>query len=391
MPISSKQVQFTVSAAPAWWESIADLTVTRRGNTMDSLRPSGVGISEFDDCMHSWNGGAYDELRQRFYIVLASGHTNYHDRGTMYYDIVGDTWVRLTPRNTSGVVGDGSAGILNDGSPIDTHTYDTVVCTPDGCVWVCSMGSVGVSSGVGSPRGWRLDPSGISQSSPAPYGWSDLGLNTLNGSYDVGAAAYDPITNRVLFAKQQPQGNLSVASWNTSTLARVQHTVGSSSAFGDSGEDMTGVVVHDGSSSVLMCKGNGNNGRPIATLNLQTLVSGGALSWSIPTWTGAVQPVGKCRIHFNPDTNQLWTWRQGTNQLIVCNRPSNMLTGTYAWFTVTLGGLAITAPSGTSAGAVHGTFGRCAQIRMGGRYGGFIVNETIQQPHCWKFPTAPMS
>jgi chitodextrinase len=384
---------FSLPAA-SWWTDLADLTVTRRGNTMDSLRPSGVGVSEFDDCMHSWNGGAYDELRQRFYIVLASGHGNYHDRGTMYYDIMSETWVRLTPRNTASAVGDGSTGIATDGSPLDTHTYDTVVCTPDGRVWVTSMGSVGVSSGVGSPRGWVLDPVGLSQSSTAPYGWTDLGLNTLNGSYDVGAAAYDPITNRVLFAKQQPQGNLSVCSWNLTTLARTQHTVGSSLAFGDSGEDMTGVVVHDGTSnSVLMCKGNGSGspGRAIATLNLQTLISGGSVSWSIPTWTGAVQPTGKCRIHFNPDTNQLWTWRQGTNQLIVCNRPSNMLTGTYAWFTVTLSGLSITAPSGTAANAVNGTFGRCAQIHMGGRYGGFIVNETTEQPHFWKFPTTAMS
>lgn len=380
--------------APQWWTDLAEMTVTRRGPAagMFGVAPPGIGLSEFNDLMISWCSGAYDELRQRFYVVLGAGHTNYHDRGTYYYDLLAEIWVALTRPRSFGLaseVGDGSTGICTDGSPLDTHTYNNVVCHPDGRVFVLSMGSVGVLNGVGAPRAWVLNPEGLSQATPAPFGWTDLGLNTLAGTNDVGASAYDYVSDRLIYAKQQPGGGTqaSVATWNPTTLARSQWTLASSSSFGTSGEDMVAVTLNDGAgNSVWMGKGNGVNGRPIACLNIQSLLAGSGV-FQIPTWTGAVQPVGKCAIHYNPDTAQLWTWRQGTNQLIVADRPANMMAGPYDWFLVDLAGLTITAPSGTAENKINGTFRRCEQIRMPGlRRGGFIINEVDEQVHMWKFP-----
>jgi hypothetical protein len=374
---------------PSWFTNLGDLEGTYRGNTALSVKPANVDEATFNDIFRSYCGGAFDDDSDTFYTGPGAGHNNYDGAEIYGYDVIAEEWFQATTPSSAANGSDPADGQKVDGTPMATHTYDMLVMV-DGELWLPAMGSVDVSNGVGSARGWVWDSNSSDLPSNNTRGWTTLGLHSLSGSYDVGATAYDPVTDKVWFHQQQTGGGTNaMASWNRSTKARTEHTITGASSFGDSGEDMLGVVVWSGSDSVFMGKGNTR----VRTVNLQDALVG-STSWQTPTWTGSNQPSGKCRLHYIHETDQLVTWRIGTNQLIVCNRPANMETGTYAWFTVTLTGATITAPSegASGVGSTNGTFGRFQIFRMpSGRLAVFLVNEVDQQVYIAKLPATAMA
>lgn len=382
-----------MSSDPAWLDALADFQVTRRGNnTCDSQKPSGVASVDFRDIFMSWCGGCLDDDNDVFYTGPGAGHTNYNKAEVYGYDIFGtEEWFQATTPSSAGTLGVDTDGQKTDGSPLSTHTYDLLVFV-QGELWLPGMGSVS-TSGNTSARGWTWNPASPDLPSAGTRGWTTLGLNTLDGA-DNGAVAYDPLSDRILFAHRTPGGNRSIGSWVRTTKVRTEHIVTSSITFGNSGGDMTAVVVPDGvGGSYYIGRGNGVNGRATQAVKIQTLIAGGAVAWTVPVWTGTPLPVGKCRVHYVPETGQLITWEQGTNNIVVANKPANPGTGTYTWFRKALTGLTITPPSGTlNGGNVNGTFGRFQVFRSpSGRLCCFLINETTEQPHIWPLPPTPIT
>jgi hypothetical protein len=380
----------SVTSDPAWLNTLADFQVTRRGNNRcESQRPSGVGTSTFDDIFRSWCGGCFDDDNDVFYTGPGAGHTNYGGGEIYGYDVFGtEEWFQATTPSTAGFNGSDSNGLLLDGTPPATHSYDELVFV-GGEMWLGAEGSVG-QSGSTSARGWVWDADSPQLPSAGTRGWTDLGLNTLSGSNNTGAVAYDPVTDRPYYCRRFTGGGTrQLASWNRSTKVRTEHIATGFPSFGGSGGDMSAVCIYNGSDSVFL--GIGDTGK--RTIDLQDLLVG-STAWQTPIFAGTAPPNGKVRLHFVPETNQLVTWEPFTNNLLVANVPANFHSGTFTFFRKAMTGLTITAPSEgiNGVGSTNGTFGRFQVFRSPlGRICCFLVNETNQQPHIWPLPATPIT
>jgi len=136
--------------------------------------------------MNTWNGGAWDPVRQALVLAANGGHADYGGNEVYAFFLSSLTWQRLTEPSVAGPPTQTSE-TLPDGLPASRHTYSGVTFLLKQDKVFTTGGSLWGSSGGGSRGAWTFDvPSRKwERQADAP------------GSQVTAMAAYDPITGLV--------------------------------------------------------------------------------------------------------------------------------------------------------------------------------------------------
>ncbi len=104
---------------PGFWHEV----LSSRLDTVDPCPGGGCSYSGnlgVAGVMDAWNGGAFDSARNRL-IVWGGGHLGYAGNELYAFDILSETWSRLTEPSTSIQM---AVSHYSDGKPTSRHTYN---------------------------------------------------------------------------------------------------------------------------------------------------------------------------------------------------------------------------------------------------------------------------
>jgi hypothetical protein len=390
MPSANKLINFAVSnvSVPAWWTAAADKTWTPiSGDATDGgrrflqdVRPSGVGTSEIRYVMEAWCGGTINQDRKEMVLASNGGHGNYggNEVYVFKFNQAIPAWYRMTDPSSAAIDGTESNGRKVDGTPLSTHSYANHAYGMNGKIYLCMMGS-NHESGAGSNRVWAWNRENFTANT-GTRGWTDLGLAGTNSTVDDGFADYDPLTNRIFFGQRREPGSRQFGYVDCATDAVTSLALGGVNFTGTGTATYSmGRVIYRGSESVFLCFGD--NAR--RTINCQS-----PTALSTPAFTGTL-PSAYDGMVYDAVHSQLIGWDAGTNNIVVCDVPANLLTGTYNWRTVSPAGG--TAPAAMPSGdPYNGIYGRWNIIRdMGdGRSALVLAATTSNDVYVYKIPAA---
>jgi len=338
MPKATKSIIINVNApttAPSWFTSLSTNTWGQIATvgTYEAVAPS-FDLGDADSAFNDWNGLAMNQARNEFMGGALGGHTasGYQANHMTVLPLMDEVpaWIRRNdPSQAANDSSGETSGMLADGTPKTTHTYQNNVCAWDR-YYQCMMGSV-YSDGHGVGRIVYWDPANFTVAT-GTRGWTNLGTTPTDGDIYDGFASYDPLTDKIWYGQRREPTGTNKSQFGTITqsglISRINLAV---SGIGSTGSYSAGVIVYNASSSALLMFGDTR----IRTLNCQN-----PTAITTPTFAGAVTPAGSALhgVVFNPRTNQLICPRPGTKDLLVCNVPANILTGTYTWFVYTPAG-----------------------------------------------------
>jgi len=159
-----------------------------------------TGTNGQQSVMGAWGGGAFDSKRDRL-ICWGGGHGNYGGNEVYAFSLDSLNWRRLTDPSSIAGYNSSTHGILPDGRPVSTHTYDQLAYMPGrDLMFASSPASWPVADGGDlhswlfnfSSNTWQLGAS-VPGSSSSPYG---------------NAAVCDPVTGHVWYKVVGGSGHL---------------------------------------------------------------------------------------------------------------------------------------------------------------------------------------
>lgn len=364
-------------SAPSWFVSMDDGTwATPVTNTVDSVKPSPLPPGSHETICTAWTGGTVDPVRGEMLLAANGGHGDYSGNEVYACSIRSATprWQRLTTPSaaTGGTDATNGPGTYGDGKPRAVHGWNRCVFG-NGRVWYAGLDGM-YPSGSWTTACWSFDRAS------AAWVYHGLGINPINQSsfsWQGGAAAFDPVGNRVWSIAQYAtgQGGYSVDA-STGAIAPYDWY------FADNRGGDWMVVAHDVSPRVLIHSVSRTG--QIWILNLENPAS--AWVQKTPTGTPSGMADGAGAV-YHAGSRSIFCWRDYGARIRRLRVPADPLGGTYSWAEVT------PSPSNSvvpPAGPAQGTFGKFNMIPdMGnGRAALVLLTSTMGPVYVYKIPTS---
>lgn len=294
--------------------------------------------------MSTWSGATLDTNSDSL-IVWGGGHNDYYGNEVYAFGLKTLEWSRLSAPS---VVNPGGAVDINaDGTPVSTHTYDSLAFLPD-TNEMFVPGEWGARQ-VDSPQSWLFN---LAVQSPNAVGvWKKAALYTV-GSVDT-VAKYDPGKKRV-FVINHGSGLRSY-----DPAADRWGVVGNQPL---SDYHMTGAISSD--LHILVATGNG-------FLNVINLTSG-IVSLPIASGDLTAQKGNAPGLVWDPRANMFVAWNGGSTLYTLDPR-------TWQWTAQRAASTNTVVPS---APAGNGTFGRFQYDAMHDAF--VVVNDINQDVYIFK-------
>lgn len=378
------------SGAPAWFTAQATKTwSTPVTNTLASVGGSSTAIT------NAWTGGCADQVRGELILAANGGHGDYS--GNEVYAVAmrnsAPAWVRLTNASTptGGSDASNSTGQYGDGRMRSQHGWN--LCTfGNGRVWylgLSGMYQTGFNSTAVHSFNRDTVGSGPFPVANAPWVYHGMGhtgaqLSGGNLVHDGCAAAFDRIGNRAWCfsgagAANDGSGLISV---DASTGSITRHLVSGGAPAGGH----WAAVAYDVSPRVLIL---GRKDGVIRVVNLESPTSITTVTQS-GSPTALADRVGA--VYHAPSRAVLcWDSSYGTS-IRKLKIPTNPLTGTYTWSTVTAAGGGATPP-GTLDGDFQGVYSKFNIIEdMGNGQGCLVaVCRVTGSTYAYKLPAGELT
>lgn len=367
--------------AAAWFTAMANQTwATPVSNTLDSVK-SGTDIT---GVTNAWTPGMVDESTGELLLSHNGGHGDPGGNETYgcKLKVANPAWVRLTDPST-GSGGDqalGSLMVWGDGLRVPDHGYHKRAFAK-GRMWFAGVGGASVSASY-SKVCYSIDRATLTQTY---HGNPAIG-GAGGGGYETGPSIYDPVGQRIyaLPAYADSSGGHTAYSIDVNSTGTGDITEYDWNFSGNPLHLSWGFVAWDKSPRCLII-GSINETR-LWILNLEDIASG----WTQKTTTGAYWNYGSGAVYHPASSGALVYHTDLGAELRKLSVPSNPLTGSYSWSTISPSGSNAITPPGSFNGTFNGVYSKFNIVQdMGNGQSALVfVASVTGSTYVYKLPSA---
>lgn len=314
-----------------------------------------------------WNGAAFDQATDRYWLGLAGGHQSYGGNEVYKAEMsaAGPFWSMV--RRPSGAIGnvitinDGqeATGIYPDGRPRSGHTYNRLIHVPGVGPVMCGVGTVYINAG--GKCFWAF----IDETTGEHSFTTDPGLSVDN--MDGAAACYDPSRRAIWWFESRTSQGAYRYDIPSSGPAHLGTFTAVGSAFDKKGY-VTATYLPDDDCILVGC----DNFEPTASSQVWYVFDCATGLVTTPTFTGSLSGsmrLGKQAWPWVPALGKLCSWDNASSTTLISTLQPTGNPRTAGW---TVSSLPVSGANAVTPGAAagNGTFGRFA---YSSRMGGFLV------------------